>query len=409
MLPVLPDEVDDAFGELERVVARKAANEQALQKISASRCGLILGKGPNGQLRDSRAIFFATLALRLKTVEDWTIDTMATEGKSLFYNPEFVNKLLPEELTGVIIHEVMHCAMAHHCRRGNRNHKKWNIACDLAINSIISGAGFKLPASRLEPGKGSYASFPKDLSSEHYYTMLPPEPPDGGDDPGGCGEVRDAGSPADNSNQESDWRAAVAQAEQTAKTRGQGSLPAGLSRSVNEVLRPPADWKAVLREFVTSHSRNDYSWVRPNRRFIAQGLYLPGLHSEELGDVVIAVDTSGSVGPAELAAFACEVNGVLGAFDCTATVLFHDTEIQNEQHWRSSDGPLVLEPAGGGGTSHVCVFEKIAEAAITPSCVICLTDLYTDFPADPGLPVLWAVVGGNVAMPPFGRVVQIDN
>jgi predicted metal-dependent peptidase len=163
----------------------------------------------------------------------------------------------------------------------------------------------------------------------------------------------------------------------------------------------------VLREFVSTHARNDYSWSRPNRRFVAQGLYLPGLHSEELGEVVIAVDTSGSVGQRELATFGAEVNAVLSAFDCTAVVVYHDSVIQRVDEWQSADGPFRLRPVGGGGTSHVCLFDWIHRTGRLPACVVCLTDLETEFPPDPGLPVLWAVVG-DLTRAPFGRVVSID-
>ena len=148
--------------------------------------------------------------------------------------------------------------------------------------------------------------------------------------------------------------------------------------------------------------------MRPNRRLLQQGLYLPGLHSEELGDVVVAVDTFGSVGERELAVFAREVQGVLDAFDCTVTVLYYDTSVCGKQRWRSTDGPLVLEPVGGGGTSHECVFEWLARSDVQPSCVVCLTDLETRFPTHPpDVPVLWAVVGDTARQPPFGQVVQI--
>jgi len=66
------------------------------------------------------------------------------------------------------------------------------------------------------------------------------------------------------------------QAQQAAA--GRGPLPAGLGRTIEQILQPTADWRAVLRDFVATCARNDYSWVRPNRRFIAQGLYLPGVH-----------------------------------------------------------------------------------------------------------------------------------
>jgi predicted metal-dependent peptidase len=198
----------------------------------------------------------------------------------------------------------------------------------------------------------------------------------------------------------------VAQAEQAAKSRG--DLPGGLHRAVEGVLRPAADWRAVLREFLGLHARNDYSWMRPNRRFVARGLYLPGLHSEELGEVVIAVDTSGSIGAAELNAFASEVNAILDAFDCSVTVLYHDTAVRHVQSWQSTDGPLVLDPVGGGGTSHACVFEWLAKVDEVPACVVCLTDLETRFPDDvPDVPVLWAVLGDCAKQPPFGRRIAV--
>lgn len=165
---------------------------------------------------------------------------------------------------------------------------------------------------------------------------------------------------------------------------------------------------ACCARFLSANARNDYSWVRPNRRLLQQGLYLPGLHLEELGDVVVAVDTFGSVGERELAVFAREVQGVLDAFDCTVTVLYHDTSVCGKQRWRSTDGPLVLEPVGGGGTSHECVFEWLARSDVQPSCLVCLTDLETRFPTQVSyLPVLWAVVRDAGRRPPFGQLVPI--
>jgi predicted metal-dependent peptidase len=220
--------------------------------------------------------------------------------------------------------------------------------------------------------------------------------------------VRDPGqgSPAEARQSQADWEVAVAQAQQVARQRGE--LPAGLARLVEEVLQPKVDWRQMLREFLSSHARNDYSWSPPNRRLLHQGLYLPGLRSEELGEVVLAVDTSGSIGPGELARFAAEVQAILEIFDCSLTVLYHDAEVQKTQCWRSGDGPIHLEPAGGGGTSHVCVFDWIEREGVQATAVVCLTDLYTEFPLYvPNVPVLWAVVGDNVTAPPFGLRIAL--
>ena len=278
-------ERDGPFTALEQVAARQSAEEQATRALAGARARLILG-------RDSKSAFFATLVLRLQPRPDWDVPTIATDGRLLEYNPEFVTGLAPDELVGVLAHEVMHCALAHPVRRGGRDPMLWNIACDLAINPLLRDAGVVLPAGRLMPGEGKFRDLPTGKSAEEYYVTLmkgDDDPSDGDGsasaDPGGCGQVvdPDQGDPATTQSVEAEWKVAVVQAQQAAS--GRGPLPAGLGRTVEEVIHPPADWRSVLREFVATHAKNDYSWSRPNRRFIAQGLYLPGLHSEELGEV----------------------------------------------------------------------------------------------------------------------------
>jgi predicted metal-dependent peptidase len=297
----------------------------------------------------------------------------------------------------VVAHEVLHTALTHHARRGQRDAERWNIACDLAVNPLLLEAGFTLPASRLVPGEGSHTGLPSGLSAEEYYALLSEESPgrpveegagadqpeekgdsdDGqgqnqGDgpgqdqgqnqpapDPGGCGGVRDPGrgSPAESRQSEAEWQVALAQAQQVARQRG--TLPAGLARLVQETLQPRLDWREVLRRFLSSQARNDFSWSDPNRRFLHAGLYLPGLRSEELGEVVLAVDTSGSIGPKELSLFAAEAQAILESFDCFLTILYHDSAVQHVQRWRSGDGLCSWSPqvAAAPVTS---VFEWVA-------------------------------------------------
>src|SRR5215472_1788128 len=89
--------------------------------------------------------FFGTLLFRLGARPCSSIETMATDGRSLFYNPEFVDTLNAAELAGVLAHEVLHPALQHHTRRGDRDQPRWNIACDYAINPILIDAGLTLP------------------------------------------------------------------------------------------------------------------------------------------------------------------------------------------------------------------------------------------------------------------------
>jgi predicted metal-dependent peptidase len=187
-----------------------------------------------------------------------------------------------------------------------------------------------------------------------------------------------------------------------------GSLSAGLDRFIDEVLRPAVDWRAVLREFVTRTAKNDYRMTPPNRRFVHQGLYLPVIRGDELGDVLLAVDTSGSVGDAVLKVFAGEVQGVLDAYEAARlTILYHDSKVRHVQRWETGDGPIKLEPKGGGGTDHRPVFDWIEAAGVDAVCLVCLTDMASFFPErGPDLPVLWASVAKGVKAP-FGRLVEV--
>jgi predicted metal-dependent peptidase len=401
-------ETDDALQRLENAAQRQAAEEQAAKALSLARCRLVLGK-------DAKSAFFATLALRLKLEVMWEADTLATDGKRLVFNPDFINQFTLEEHIALVAHEVMHNALAHHARRGQRDKARWNVAADLAVNPLLIDAGFTLPEGGCIPGRGKYADLPNGKSAEEYYALLPGE--SGGEiegegpcpDPGGCGGVMDPGdgSPAACKEAEADAAVAVSQAERVAKQRG--DLPGGIARMVEQVLEPKVDWREVLRAFISRFARNDYSWTHPNRRFIHQGLYLPGLRSEELGDVVLAVDTSGSIGRGELNRFAAEAEGILQAYECTLTILYHDASIQHVQTWGPTDGPLVLEPKGGGGTDHRPVFEWIAEQGVDPACLVCLTDLESSFPQEPPTyPVLWATVGAGNANAPFGTQVEVE-
>lgn len=403
----------DPIAELEQLARRQTLEKDAQAAMTKARVQLVLGK-------DAKTVFFATLALRLKQKANWDAETAQTDGKVLEYNPEYVMSLSPEQRRGLVAHEVMHNAMSHPSRRGSRDLGRFNIACDLAINPVLEEAGMQLPPGGLFPGRGQYEKLPVGLSAEEYFARLPEEQGqegdgqgkeggNGGNDPGKCGGVVDTGDNAQQQASEAGWKVAVAQAANVAK--GRGELPGGLARMVGDLLEPKVPWQEVLREFISRAltSRDDYSWSAPNRRFIAQGLYLPSLRSESLGEVVVAIDTSGSIGEAELKTFGGELNGILECRPCKVHVVYCDARVRRVDEWEPSDGPLVLEPVGGGGTSHRPVWDWLAEHDIDPAAVVCLTDGYTSFGDDPGVPVLCALTPESTAEPPFGRVVHIGS
>ena len=130
--------------------------------------------------------------------------------------------------------------------------------------------------------------------------------------PGRFGEVIDATdeqgqpvSPAEQRRQEHEWGIAAEQALRSAKVCGHD--PLGVERPLTESRQSQQDWRAILRDFVAATAPSDYRWTPPNRRYIASGLYLPSVERRGLGEIVIAVDTSGSIGKIELEQFAGEI------------------------------------------------------------------------------------------------------
>ena len=342
--------------------------------------------------------FFGSLALRLELVEDRSVETAYTNGTVLGYNPEFIRTLSLEETKWLMAHEVMHLAMLHHTRRCDRQPDKWNVAADYAINGVLNAAGFKTPAGFLLDARY------EGKSAEAIYSLLPEH----GSGPGsGPGEIRDApGANGDLKQAEAQWRVHLAQAAQQAQSMG--SLPEGIKRLIEEVLHPRVDWRALLRHFVEQAARNDYSWLPPSRRYLAHRLCLPGLASKELGRIVVAVDTSGSIDAAALDQFASEISGILEEYDTLVYVVYCDTKVQGFEIFDRLDLPLRLNAVGGGGTDFRPVFDWV-QRGTDPSLLVYLTDLECSrFPEKaPGYPVLWVQTGSYCGEVPFGEVVRM--
>jgi predicted metal-dependent peptidase len=406
---------DDPFAELEARAKREDAEAKAAKAFSHARARLVLGK-------TASHAFFASLALRLEARPDWTLDTAATDGKAIYYNPAWFGKLPPDQAISIVAHEVLHLVGKHHARREHREPRRFNEACDAAINPLLRDAGFALPPGGILPGEGPprYAKLPKGKSAEAYYDLLPPDPPspkgdgkgDGqgqGDDPGGMGGVRDPGDGSDAAKRQSEaeWGEAVAAAAYQAKQRG--ALPAALAGLVETVLNPRPDVAEVLRQFVSKHAKADVCWSRPNRRHIGEGLYLPSQHSETVGDVVFAVDCSGSVSDDMVKRMGQYMEGCLEAYpQCKLTIVYHDTEPHEVQQWEPQDGALELHRPCGGGTSHTWLRGWLEEQEAQPSCVVLLTDMKTSFGEPPDAPVLWVGVASGDCKPPYGQFVEVE-
>jgi predicted metal-dependent peptidase len=376
----------------------KVKDKAAYEKVIRARTNLLIGQG-----------FFGVLALQLRIVECTVLptgqanDTMAVDGKNLYYNAEFVTKLTDREVEAVWAHEVMHCALQHFSRLGHRDPWIWNLAGDFVINADLKHAGFTLPVPHLYDQK--YEKMTTEDVYEDLYknakkitVTISYGKGKGGDgkkqmDPGQCGGVIEApGGEQGQSEAQQTWESNVRQAIAVAKANNAGTVPGYLQRLVDQLEQPKVSWRDLTRRFIDQSMSKDISWARLSRRSTALGTWLPGYISDALNHLIMVVDVSGSINEPLLREFVSEVAGALDQGTCDRlTVLYADTHVRHVDEWVKGDlvTPTII---GGGGTDFRDSFEWITANAPDASCVIYLTDMYTsDFGDDPGMPTLWAV------------------
>lgn len=378
--------------------------------------------------------FFGVLALRMEFKPDKTVKTAVCNGNRLRYNPDYVDSLSVAQTIGLVAAEVAHIAMLHHTRRNGRDAKKWNQACDYATEQLLVEANIELPNPPTAP------SGYKDKPAEEIYTLIPDPPKNGGggggkgnsggkgqnqgndgdnsggegdpqNEPGqndnnGNGEVEDSDacsqSPSEIAAEEADWKQSIAQAMHAAKQAGK--MPGSFERMMGEIMEPVLPWKAILKRFMTEKANDDFSWMKGNRRFLANGLYLPSRVSRDaMNDMVVCIDTSGSIGQKELDEFAGEIMDIhKDVRPRKLIVIYCDARVAHVDEFGPED-ELHFKIHGGGGTDFRPPFDWLEERGIVPKCFAYLTDGYGPFPEhEPEFPTIWAINNKDVK-PPFGE------
>lgn len=443
--------------------------------------------------------FFADLFFQLKIMETHNPDqikTMATDGVSIAYNADFVNKLTEEEINFVLIHEVMHNANFHFQRRGNRKPELWNEAADYAINLQIDdmrnepgGRILKAPEKILLDQK--YKVDGSVLSAEQIYEILLKEQKekgeqdedgdgdgdddsnDGSDDGGdgkpgkgkgkngkgrpsvddmrkargkgdqgkvavpelddimAPGSLGEQGDPLDGYEGSDDLKGTKDSAEiektwgeilNNAKSKHAGTGSPSLDRWFNKIGKPKINWKRRLLKFMNQCFQNQPKYGYFNKRFLGKAIpdYLPGMkypNQEGFRNIVLIIDTSGSITQNTLSKFASEFYGILTSKKVMqTTVIWCDDIIQRVEviNTKTQSGASIsksefenkflakLKPRGQGGTSFIPPFKWIEKNMLDkrqiPSFVVYFTDAAGSAP-DPrkyGIPsyykkVLWVI------------------
>lgn len=378
-------------------------------------------------------VFFASLVLSLPLEEDLNCPTAYTDMIKIAYNPLFIDSLESDVVMFVLVHEALHVMLKHGLRRGHRNPKGWNFACDYAINYQLKQAGFTLWKDCL------YDKRFADMGAEQIYDILKGEAderkdkgkdkgkgkqpgPDG--QPGGQGQGSDpfdedgwsnagTGMDGDVHEPENMGPAEKAKIEQEinqrtaqAATMGRlaGKLPAGMDRLIDGILNPPLPWYELLRDYLNRVSHDDENWNRRNRRI--SHCYLPRRWSESMGEIIVIGDTSGSMGDDVFAQTGAEINEFIETVkpERTRVIWADDTDCALEEIFEPGD-EVVLHPKGGGGTDmrkpllHVEQFDPIV--------VILITDGYTPWPAQE-TPYPLIVLMTTDQPCPIGQVVRVQ-
>jgi predicted metal-dependent peptidase len=400
--------------------------------------------------------FYGTLLLRLKRVAvgSEVCKVASTDGACLYYNPEGLAKLSFDQIKTLLMHECGHLAYAHHVRMAGKDPRLANMAGDHVVNLILKkgayapiegwladpkfeGQTFEQVYAHLQqqggggggggqqpPPQGQQQQKQKQQQQQKQQQpgQQPPRPPGGpqgqqpgqqpgqqappqaADTPGGFGQILPC-APDQKHNQEQEWKLAVEQA--AAAARAAGKLPAHLKRMVEEIREAKLDWREILRQFIAQTAPSDFTWSRPNKRTLSQGIYLPGVKKEGIGELVFSIDASGSIGKRELTEFVSEISYVQQDLKPEKiTLVSHDTRCHLLGEYTPGDDITFDRIRGGGGTDFRCVFDWIAEQGVQPRALVMLTDLYGSFPKyDPGYPVLWISTTRQIA--PFGETVRM--
>jgi predicted metal-dependent peptidase len=370
-------------------------------------------------------------------VDDPNVPTACTNGRDEMYGRGFVNELNDAQLRFLVLHEVYHKLFKHMTTWHHlfkQDAQLANMACDYVINLKIvddNKDGFATMTGILKGG--CYDRKYVGMDSAQVYNLLR-EDQDGqgseqgegdGDGGQGSGSLHNGQQPFD----EHDWEGAqeLTADEQRELAREldeavrQGALAAGKMGSggdlgLHELLQPQINWRDTLREFITSTcAGSDYStYSRPNRRYLSSGIYMPSGISEQVGELVLAIDTSGSIGQRELNAFLTEVKEICDTVRPDGVrLLYWDTKVCRDEKYdvhELDDLVQSTKPTGGGGTDVTCVTDYLRDNSINAQAAIVLTDghLYGGW-GQWSMPVLWCIMDNLGAKPDVGVAVNIKS
>lgn len=330
----------------------------------------------------------------------WTRDipTAATNGVSIWWNPDFFKASSLALNKSVLVHELWHIGRMHCLRRGPRDNDDWNIACDHAINIGMDEDGFV------------FDGFPplmdkqyKDMSEEEIYDLLQKMPktplPPG---------LRDMMGDPTPEEQQKIINKVITAVHAAHMANEAGSIPGNIEEMINKFLTPVVPWEKLLSDFFQDLQDTKYTWARPNRRYT--DIYLPSREEDDgrLEHLIYYCDVSGSISKEDALRFNSELKYVFETFQPKrVTAVQFDTRIQKIDEWNEGDTFDEVKIVGRGGTCLECVRQHIEEHR--PTAAVIFSDLYCETmgPIPKDVPVIWVVVNHEGAKVPYGKKIHI--
>jgi predicted metal-dependent peptidase len=394
-------------------------DREVREQLITARVGLLL-----------KASFFGNLATRLKLVnaDEWCA-TAATDGRHFYYNSRFIKMLRPKEIEFLFGHEVLHCVYDHFGRRGDRDPQIWNIANDFCVNGdlVKHNVGEKITSVPCLYDK-KYDGFSSEevyddlmknvqkISLSDLIDKMLDEHLDGDGDGDGDEEGEGKGRPKLSEAEKQAIRDEIKEAmlAAAATVDGAGNLPAGVKRLIQELTEPKMNWRELLRMQLESTIKSDYTWMRASRRGWHMDAVMPGMQTEPMIDIAVALDASGSISEKMLKDFLGEIQGIMDSFPAYKIhVITFDTDAYNPAQYDSDnlDSICDYEVTGGGGTDFTCIFNYLKENEIEPKRLIVFTDGYPfgSWGDENYADTVWILHGTTTIVPPWGQYAYYDD
>ena len=343
-------------------------------------------------------VFLSTVLFSMRHHWDTNLNppTAATSGLDLYLHPDFWEGLTPDEQVSLLIHETWHVCWNHMYRGRDLVQEKYQYAADYVINIGMKDSGFAPLPNWL--CKDEY----RGMSTKQVYDVIPDD--ECKDKSGGGNQYMDIifddpnASPEEVAAKQADITNAIIKGMTASKMAGDdpGSIPGEIAIQIEELLNPQLPWTILLQDYVTGFVKDEYTYRRPNRRMLPNGLVMPSQHSEKLTEVVVGVDTSCSVSDLEFTAFLSEIHDIKERMKPEKmTIIDFDTSIKKVHKLSEFDGIDSVKFHGRGGTD-IHPLMKWAKKN-QPVVLIVFSDMYFDIDAsdDPDIPVLWISVNNK--------------